>query len=206
MKKAYPVLLMFIGAWLCLAIMTAASHASAADGSTGSLKLPKPDTSGGKPLMEALSLRKTTRSFSDKAVSEQELSNLLWAAWGVNRSDMRRTVPTSMNKKNVALYAVMQNGVWLYDAEKHELSLALAGDMRSKYGGAPLTLVYAAEDGYYASGMHVGSMYQNAGLYCASVGLGNVVKRSGVDALDGALNLPNKYRVFIVQSIGWPKD
>ena len=204
MKKSYLFVSTLLCCWLFMAAVSAVPPFSAA-AESGNVALPKPDSTGGKPLMEALSLRKTTRSFSDKAISEQDLSNLLWSAWGVNRPDGRRTVPTSMNKQNAALYVVMQNGVWLYDGEKHQLSLALAGDMRSKYGSAPLTLLYAAEDGYYASGMHVGSMYQNAGLYCASAGLGNVVKRSDVDALDGTLKLPAKYKVLIVQSIGWPE-
>lgn len=167
--------------------------------------LVKPDTSGGKPLMEALSLRKSTRSFSDKPISEQDLSNLLWATWGVNRADGKHTVPTSMNKQNVRVYVALESGVWLYEPKDHALRLALAQDARSKFGGAPLTLIFAAENDYYASGMHAGSMYQNAGLYCASAGLGNVVKRNGIDALDGQLELPKDYRVYIVQSIGWPR-
>jgi hypothetical protein len=169
------------------------------------IALPKPDTKGGKPLMEALSLRQSTRAFKDAALPAQELANLLWACWGVNRPDGRHTVPTSQNKQNVAVYAALANGVWRYDAAKHELVRFLANDTRALFGGAPLTLLYAAEDGYYASGMHVGSLYQNVGLYCASAGLGNVVKRNGVDALDGVLKLPDGYRMLIVQSVGYPR-
>ena len=172
---------------------------------TTTIALPKPDLSGGKPLMEALKLRKSTRSFSNKPVSENDLSNLLWAAWGINRPETgRHTAPTSQNKQNVQVYAALENGVWLYDPDAHSLKLMLATDTRAKFGGSPVTLLFAAEDGYYASGMHVGSLYQNAGLYCASAGLGNVVKRNGINALDGLLKLPEGYRIFIVQSVGWP--
>lgn len=194
---------------VCLSLVMAgflfAAKAGAADGGEVKMALPKPDMSGGKPLMEALALRKSTRGFSDKALSEQELGDLLWAVWGVNRPNGSRTAPTSMNKKNVDVYAAMASGVWRYDGEKHELVRVLAGDTRELLGGSPLTLIYAAEDGYYASGMHVGSLYQNAGLYCASTGLGNVVKRTGVDALKGKLPLREGYKVYIIQSVGWPK-
>ena len=170
------------------------------------ITLPKPDTTGGKPLMEVLQLRKSARAFSDKPVSEHELSNLLWAAWGVNRPETgRHTAPTSQNEQNIQVYAAMESGVWLYDPAAHGLNLALAEDTRAKFGGSPITLLFAAEDGHYASGMHVGSVYQNAGLYCASAGLANVVKRTGANALDGVLKLPAGYRVFIIQSVGWPR-
>ena len=155
--------------------------------------------------MEVLALRKSTRSFSEQPVSQHDLSNILWAAWGINRPTGLHTVPTSQNKQNVQVYVAMENGVWLYDAVDHALKLMLSSDTRAKFGGSPITLLFAAEDGYYASGMHVGSLYQNVGLYCASVGLGNVVKRNGVDALDGLLKLSEGYRIFIVQSIGWPR-
>ena len=170
------------------------------------IALPKPNTSGGKPLMEALKLRKSTRSFSNKPISEHDLSNLLWAAWGINRpATGHHTAPTSRNEQNVQVYVAMENGVWLYEPVAHVLKLALAMDTRAKFGGWPLTLLFAGEDGHYASGMHVGSIYQNAGLYCASAGLNNVVKRTGADALDGLLKLPEGYRIFIIQSVGWPR-
>ncbi len=205
MSTAQRVDLLFFCLCLSLTLLFPAVPRAEAASTRNSVSLLKPDTGGGKPLLEALALRKSTRNFSDRPLAEQDLSNLLWAAWGVNRPGGGHTVPTSMNKRNVRVYAVMENGVWLYEPEKHELKPALAEDERSTFGGAPLTLIYAAEDGYYASGMHVGSMYQNVGLYCASAGLGNVVKRSGVDALDGRLPLPEGYRVYIVQSVGWPR-
>jgi len=169
------------------------------------MALPKPDTKGGKPLMEALSLRQSGRAFSARALENQVLGDLLWACWGVNRADGHHTAPTSQNKQNIQVYAAIESGVWRYEPAKHELVCVLKGDMREKFGGAPLTLLYAAEDGYYASGMHVGSLYQNVGLYCASVGLANVVKRSGVDALDGVLKLPSGYRIHAVHSVGYPR-
>ena len=195
--------------WVCAVLgmftagMFCAASAQAAD--AGRVALPQPDKSGGKPLMEALALRASTRSFSDKLVADQDLSNLLWAVWGANRADGRRTAPTARNTQEIAVYAAKADGVWLYDGVRHELLPALNGDFRAKLGGAPLTLLYAAPASNEFSGMHVGSLYQNAGLYCASAGLANVVKRSGADALNGILKLPDGYKVFVIHAIGWPK-
>ena len=172
---------------------------------TGAIVLPKPETDGGKPLMQALSLRKAERSFSDRELPLQELANLLWATWGVNRPDGRRTAPTARNKQEVAVYLVLKSGVWLYDGLKNTLEPALEGDFREKFGGWPVTLVFAAPEADRAAGMHLGSLYQNAGLYCASAGLSNVVKTTGADALNGLLSLPTGYKVFVVQSLGYPQ-
>lgn len=164
--------------------------------------LPKAQTNGGKPLMEALAQRKSTRKFSGTSIMEQDISNILWATWGENRQAMR-TAPSALNRQNATIYAVLEDGVWEYDASAQELVLAMEGDQRGKFGGAPLTILYATPDDEF-SAMLVGSLYQNAGLYCASVGLGNVVKASGRDALRGKFSLPQGYQVRIVQSIGWP--
>ncbi|MDR3358665.1 MAG: SagB/ThcOx family dehydrogenase [Desulfovibrio sp.] len=169
------------------------------------ITLPKPAMSGGMPLMEALSKRKSTREFSGKPVSGQDLSNMLWAAWGVNRPDGKRTVPTSRNRQEAELFVVLESGVWRYDAAGNALVQYSPEDARSRFGGAPLTLLYAARAGDDAGGMHAGSMYQNVGLYCASVGLGNVVKSTGRAELDSVLGLPAGYKTYVVQSIGWPR-
>ena len=169
------------------------------------MTLSKPAMSGGMPLMEAFAKRKSTREVSVKPISEQDLSNLLWAAWGINRPDGRRTVPTARNKQEAQLFAVLESGVWRYDAAANTLEQIAALDARARFGGAPLTLVYAAKAGDDAGGMHVGSMYQNVALYCASVGLGDVVKVSGRSELDSVIPRPQDVKVYIVHSIGWPK-
>lgn len=169
------------------------------------IALPKPVTGGGIPLMEALSKRKSTREVSGRSISEQDLSNLLWAAWGINRPDGKRTVPTSRNKQEAEVFVVLESGVWRYDAAGNSLVQFSSADARSRFGGAPLTLVYAAKAGDDAGGMHVGSMYQNVALYCASVGLGDVVKTTGRAELDTVLKLPADYKAYVVQSIGWPR-
>ena len=168
-------------------------------------QLPAPDKEGGMPLMQALAERKSTKSFSDKAVSAQDLSNLLWAAWGVNRQDGRRTAPTARNTQAVDVYVVLESGVWRYDASKHLLEQALPGDLRAKVGGAPVTLLFAAPAEDIWAGMHIGSIYQNAGLYCASAKMACVVRVAGADGLKDSLTLPKGYRISIAVAAGWPK-
>jgi len=179
--------------------------AQASESTGKSITLPQPQITGGKPLMEAFSARRAHRRFENKPVSDQELSNLLWATWGINRPDGHRTAPTANNTQTIQVYVALESGVWLYDAAKNELILTLAQDTRSKFGGAPVTLLFAVPEADKFGSMHAGSLYQNAGLYCASSGLANVVKATGADALKGSLPLPSGYTVPIVQSIGWPK-
>lgn len=195
MKRAVPALCLVLGLLIVVPVFAAEKG----------IMLPAPQTEGGMPLMDALKARQTNRAFSDAAISEQDLSNILWAAWGVNRNDGRRTVPTARNDQDMSLYVAMANGVWLYNAGGHSLEQVLAEDARGKLGGAPLTLLYAGPSKEPFSPMHAGSMYQNVGLYCASAGLANVVKGTGADALDKVLPLPRGYKVFIIQSIGHAK-
>ena len=185
----------FLLLWLCASVAQAAQ----------TMQLPAPDKEGGMPLMKALVERKSTKSFGDKAVSAQDLSNLLWAAWGVNRADGRRTAPTGRNSQAVDIYVVLDSGVWRYDGPKHLLEQALPGDMRAKVGGAPVTLLFAAPADDTWAGEHIGSIYQNAGLYCASAKMACVVKASGADGLKDNLTLTKAYRIRIAMAVGWPK-
>ncbi len=168
-----------------------------------SIELPAPDKAGSVSLMKALAERKSSRNLSNEAVSLQDLSNILWAAWGMNREDGKRTIPTGMNKQKVSLYFADAAGVWIYDAQKHMVHKIIGDDLRAELSNVGLTLAFAVEDGKWGD-MHVGSMYQNVGLYCASVGLGNVVRNSGVKVLQASLApyLPSGYTVRMTQSIG----
>ena len=166
------------------------------------MELPAPNKTGGMPLMQALSARHSTKTnYSGAALSPQQLSDLLWATWGVNREDGRRTAPTAMNRQDVRVYVALENGVWQYDAG-HALIKVLDGDWRGQMGGGSLTLLYAIPQANEWGGAHVGSLYQNAGLYCASAGLGNFVHVSGLHALDGKLPLPEGWKIFIIQTVG----
>lgn len=169
------------------------------------IKLPAPDKSGGIPLMQALGQRHSNRNINQaEDLSLQEISNLLWAAWGVNRADGKHTAPSAKNQQEVAIYLAMKSGVWYYDSAKHELQLALDQDITAKLGGAPQTLIYSALTTEPCSPMHIGSIYQNVGLYCASAGLANVVKVTGASALDDILPLAKDYTVYTIHPVGKP--
>ena len=114
----------------------------------GVIKLNPPDLNGGISLMQALKKRKSTRDILDKKLTMQQLSDLLWAADGVNRPDGKRTSPAAMGIYCVDIYAVLPEGVYLYDSAKHELKPVAKGDFRKLAGMqdfvfiAPLNLVY----------------------------------------------------------------
>jgi hypothetical protein len=168
-----------------------------------SIALPAPVKTGGAPLFEALAARASSRDFKPAALTNAQLGQLLWSAFGVNREDGKRTIPTARDKKELQVYAVLASGVYVYDATKNVLSLALKGDFTQEFGKSPLTILYAAPNNTMG-GMHVGSAYQNVGLYCASEKLANVVKGTGADKLKGKLPLPEGYEVLVIQSIGLP--
>jgi hypothetical protein len=165
------------------------------------LSLPAPVKSGGMPLMEALSARHSNRNFSSAPLSEQQVSDLLWAVWGINRPDGRHTAPSANNRQEVVVYAVLASGVWRYDPTAHALVRESGQNLLSRFGEAPLVLAYAAPQDNFGP-MHVGSLYQNAGLYCASSGLANVVRATGAASLNDVVKLPEGYKVYIVHPIG----
>ncbi len=118
----------------------------------GSITLPKPNIQGGKPLLEALSERKTLRNIGPDALPPQMLSNLLWAAFGVNRPDGKRTAPSAMNVQDIDIYVFLPEGVYVYDAAGHILKPVLAGDQRAKSARQPLPPVPGAAPRPSASG------------------------------------------------------
>jgi nitroreductase len=108
------------------------------------IDLPKPQITGGMPLMEALSARKSTREFGPEALSPQMMSNLLWAAFGVNRTEIPgrapkpgRTAPSAMNMQEIDLFVAMPEGVFLYDAVANRLNPVMAKDVRAMTNGRP---------------------------------------------------------------------
>jgi SagB-type dehydrogenase family enzyme len=210
MKNAFTAGLVL--AATCLCPVTAAQTLKA-------VKLPTPQTDGGRPLMQVLKDRKSTREFGPGTLSPQTLSNLLWAAFGINRPDGRRTAPSAMNWQEVSIYVATPEGVYIYDAKENALTPVLAGDQRGATGtqsfvkDAAINLVYVAdlsktsssEDEMYTAA-DVGFIAQNVYLYCASEGLATVV-RGSVDkpALAKLLNLGSQQKIILAQSVGNPK-
>jgi len=188
-----------------------------------SIKLPPPDTKGGKPLMQALKERKTTRSFSPKELPLETLSNLLWAAFGINRpGEGKRTAPSAVNWQETDIYVATAKGCYIYDPKKHSLEPHVEGDIRALTGtqmfvaDAPLNLVFVADlsrmggasrnDKEKTAYADTGFISQNVYLFCASEGLATVV-RGLIDkpALAKALKLNDNQFITLAQSVGYPK-
>jgi nitroreductase len=187
------------------------------------IPLPAPHTEGGKPLMEALKARSTSRDFSDKELPLQVLSDLLWAAFGINRPDSgKRTAPSAMNWQEIEIYVTMKSGVFIYDAKANVLNPILAEDVRAKTGmqkfvaDAPVTFVFVADfskmsgvvkdDKILYSAADTGFISQNVYLFCASEGLVTGV-RGLIDrpALSATLKLKKDQKIILAQSVGYPK-
>jgi nitroreductase len=195
--------------------------------------LPAPQTHGGKPLMAALALRATGRDFSSAELPRQTLSNLLWAAWGINRpKDKMRTAPSAIDWQETDVYVVMKAGTYVYDAAANTLKPVVSGDNRALTGtqpfvkDAPVTLVYVADaarmvipkdwpqemqdatqevmEGLKWADTAVIS--QNVYLFAASEGLSTGI-RALIDraSLAAALNLGDTQSIIMAQSVGFPK-
>lgn len=189
------------------------------------LSLPTPMKAGGKPLMDALSERQSSRSFSDSELSLQQLSDLLWAAWGINRSaDGKRTAPSSHNRQEMDVYVTLKSGLYLYDANVNMLKQIHDRDIRALTGTqefpatAPVNLVYVADltkrglkEGQtitdadlLSSWANTGFMAQNVYLYCASAGLSTVIRAMVPrDKLAPEMQLKPMQVIILAQTIGY---
>mgnify|MGYP001135414510 CR=1 FL=1 len=187
------------------------------------VKLPSPQTNGGKPLMQALKDRHSTRQFSTEKLPPQVLSNLLWAAFGINRPESgKRTAPSAVNWQEIDIYVTTAEGLYLYDPNAHSLTPVLDKDIRALTGrqsfvkDVPVNLVYVADfskmgrasqqDKVFYSAADTGFIAQNVYLYCASEGLATVV-RGLIDkpALAKEMNLRPEQKVILAQSVGYPQ-
>lgn len=187
------------------------------------IKLPPPRTSGGKPLMQALKDRHSSREFSSRELPVDVLSSLLWSAFGINRPKTGgRTAPSAHDWEEIDLYVATAKGLYLYEPRGHALKEILAQDIRAQTGmqpfveEAPVNLVYVAdltrmteatpEDKAWYSGPDAGFIAQNVYLFCASEGLA-VVVRGMVDrqALGRLMSLTPEERIILAQTVGYPK-
>lgn len=178
------------------------------------IDLPAPVRTGGKPLMEALSNRHSHRNFTGQELDNQNLSNLLWAAHGFNRED-RRTTATSQNRQEMSVYVVMKDKAYLYDAQENKLRLQVSDNNLPAAIGQPnitekaaLTLIYVADmdkaSNREAGFIDSGSISQNVYLYCASAGLGSVVRASFKRPdLHDIMKLKDNEEITIVQAVGF---
>ena len=184
------------------------------------IQLVKPNM--GIPLMQLLGKRMSSREFSPEPLPVEVLSNLLWAAFGINRPDGKRTAPTASNRQEIEIYLAAANGLYLYDAKASLLKPVLTEDIRGMTGRQPfvkeaaVNLIYVADyskmgtvtnevkDLYSAAA--TGFISENVYLYCASEGLATVV-RAEIDrpALASVMKLRPDQKIILVQSVGFPK-
>lgn len=187
----------------------------------GAIDLPPPAKTDGMPLVKALSLRSSAREFADRDVPVETLSSLLWAANGKNRADGHRTAPTGRDVRDIDLYAMTRQGVYLYDPDGHRLLPVNDGDHRKAAGkqpfaqNAPLNLFMVQnldrsmkaatpEDGAKYAGIHAGAIMQNIYLFAASANL-NTVARGYFDEkeVSAALKLGKNQKPLLAQSVGF---
>lgn len=192
------------------------------------IQLPLPARQGGKPLMEALNDRGSAREFSDKDLSLQQLSDLLWAAWGINReADGKRTAPSSHNRQEMDVYVTLKSGLYLYDAKANLLKQVHNRDIRALTGTqdfpatAPVNLVYVADlarrglkegqqvsdTDQLSSWANTGFMAQNAYLWCASEGMSCVIRAMVPrDKLAPEMGLKPLQVIILAQTVGFPGE
>lgn len=188
------------------------------------ITLPVPDKTGGKPLMQALNERQTARTFKKDNLTQQQLSDLLWAGWGINRANQKKhTAPSSSNKQEIDVYVAMQTGLYLYIPESHILKQINNKDIRKSCGTqafvaeAPVNLVYVADLGklgkkegdvitdsnLLSSWANAAFIAQNVYLYCASAELGCVIRAMiARDLLAPEMGLRSNQRIILSQTVG----
>lgn len=182
------------------------------------IKFDKPDLNEGTTALMAMNFRQSTREYRRDPVPDKCLGHLLWASCGFNRPD-KRTAPSAMNRQEISIYVFRTDGIWLYDAKDHSVTMIARGDFRAQTGKqpfvatAPVNLVFVA-DAKKCGSQEVMEKWgpvdaafcaANAGIYCASVGLGGVVRGSyPEEELSKLLKLESHQKVVLAMSIGWP--
>jgi SagB-type dehydrogenase family enzyme len=216
--------------WMIVCLVAFICSNLAVAGEAQAIKLKDPDKKRGLPYMEALSVKASVREWSEKDLGLQDLSDLLWAACGVNRpSEKKYTNSTAMNAHEVDVYLFMKDGVFLYDAEAHQLKPVVGGDHRSEIlmpspqsqkGAAstapPIQIVLVGDCARFRAGseelrtewvaIDAGIVSENIALFCAATGLKTCPRafmdREKVRAL---LHLKESQRVLLNHPIGYAK-
>ena len=185
--------------------------------------LPKPNMQRQTlSVMETFQQRKSVRAYSPQQLSEQDLSDLLWAASGVNRENGNLTAPTAMNRQEIRLYVFTDKGVSLYDPKTHTLSHVVDGDHRDIVAGpqdfaktAPTVLLMVADMEKFGStnehaqamvAVDTGIMSENINIFCSAAGLCTVTRAMmNQDAIRSLLNFTDKQIPIINNPVGYPQ-
>lgn len=183
--------------------------------------LPPANTTGGMPLMEALSKRQSQRLFDSKSLTQQQLSDMLWAAYGVNRPDGYRTVPSARTWNEFDIYVVMADGWYVYHPTDHSMTKLGSEDFRAASAvqefaqKAPVQLIFVADFDRmtnadetvrrFYSATDVGYISQNVYLYCASEGLATIVRgQIDKEKMKEHLKLRPNQHIILAQTVGYP--
>ena len=188
------------------------------------IKLNSPNKDRGTSIMQALDNRHSTRNFSTEKLSLQDLSDLLWAANGANRPDGRRTAPTARNDQDIDLYAIMEEGVYIYDAKINELKPVVSGDFRSIVADnqiamkeAPIFLLIVSdisrfkgmdiEEQKRLGALDAGIVSQNINLFASGCGLVTVSRGyMNKEELIKVLKLSATQIPMLNNPVGYPKE
>jgi nitroreductase len=226
--KTLPALTVLAGAGTSLA-----QEASNSTQEMKPMALPPPETDGGKSVLAALKARKTTRNISPQALPPQLLSNLLWAAFGVNREQgsfgkAGRTAASASNSQEIDLYVALSEGVYLYEAAPHRLKPVVKGDFRARAGRgaaakAPVNIFYVVDLSRYDTGpgqpdrsignpevqksyyyTDTGLIAGNVYLFAASQGLAAWFHNCNKETTTREFNLRTDQRVLLAQTVGYP--
>jgi hypothetical protein len=197
------------------------------------IALPKPETEGGKSVLAALQERRTNRNVGAEPLPPQMLSNLLWAAFGVNRASGNfgkpgRTAASASNSQEIDLYVALAEGVYRYEAGPHQLTPVLAGDFRRRAGRgaaatAPVNIFYVADRARYDMGagqpdrnigdpevqksyyyVATGLIAANVYLFAASQGLAAWFHNCDRTNTPAEFKLRPEQRVLFAQTVGFP--
>ena len=188
------------------------------------IKFNAPDKTRGASVMEALANRHSEREFANKKLSQQDLSDLMWAAIGINRKDGKRTAASALNKQDVDVYVLMEEGAYLYDPKAHQLNPVAEGDHRPLIGGkqtsvnsAPACLLMVSDVSKFGNvgtpqlrerfgALDAGLVSQNIALFCSGCGLVTVPRGSmEADALKKVLKLSDSQIPMINHPVGYAK-
>ena len=186
------------------------------------IQLNNPDKNRGSSVMKALSDRRSDRAYADKALSLQDLSDLLWAANGINRPDGKRTAPSALNKQDIDIYVIMKEGAYLYDAKSNSLQPVAKGDHRGAVAGgqdfvktAPVSLVLVSDLSRFGkitdhvklmAAVDAGCVSQNINIFCSAVGLATVPRASmDMNALKQILKLTENQLPLMNNPVGYFK-
>ena len=178
--------------------------------------------------MEALDARGSAREFSERDLTNQQLSDILWAAWGINReADGKRTAPSSHNRQEMDVYVTLKSGLYIYDAAGNTLKQLHDRDIRALTGTqdfpatAPVNLIYVADltkrglkegqqvtdTDQLSSWANTGFMAQNVYLWCASEGMSCVIRAMVPrNTLAPEMGLRPLQVIILAQTVGFPAE